>query len=216
MTSRALQFHFDFISPYSYLAWSQLGDFAPAHGLRVEVKPTLLAALLNEFGQKGPGEIAAKRAYLFKDCIRGAARLKVPFVPVHSHPFNPLPALRATLLDMDAETRLGLVSRLFRATWAESRDVGSPRVVAEICHEAGVPEGLERIQDPAIKQGLLSASREAIDLGVFGVPTMIVDGELFWGTDSFPHLEGYLTGQDPVRSGDPAAWAAVPPSAQRK
>jgi len=146
MPSRVLRFHFDYISPYSYLAWRRLHDFAPQYDLRVELKPTLFAALLNHLGHKGPAEIPPKRIYMFKDCIRTAALLNVPFAPVFSHPFNPLPALRATLLDMEEPTRQRLVSKLFAATWAESRDVGSAEVVAEVCDDAGVPDALARIQ----------------------------------------------------------------------
>jgi len=215
MSPRVLRFHFDYISPYSYLAWQWVGELAGKHDLRVEPKPTLLAALLNHLGHKGPGEIAPKRIYMFKDCLRAATQLNVPFVPVFSHPFNPLPSLRATLLDMDDATRQRLVTKLFDATWAESRDVGSPEIVADICTDAGVPDALRRIQEPAIKRRLLDASHEAIELGVFGVPTMIVDGELFWGTDSFPHLERYLAGSDPVRPEDVESWLAVPSTAQR-
>jgi 2-hydroxychromene-2-carboxylate isomerase len=215
MSSRVLRFHFDYLSPYSYLAWQRVGELVGQYDLRVEPKPTLLAALLNHLGHKGPGEIAPKRIYMFKDCLRAAAQLNVPFVPVFSHPFNPLASLRATLLDMDEGTRQRLVTKLFDATWAESRDVGSPEVVAEICADAGVPDVLARIQEPAIKRRLLDASREAIELGVFGVPTMIVDGELFWGTDSFSHLERYLAGSDPVRPEDVESWLAVPSTAQR-
>ncbi len=216
MPKRVLRFHFDYISPYSYLAWQQLGDFANEHALVVEPKPTLFAGLLNQFGHKGPAEIEPKRIYMFKDCHRAATQLGVPFAPVFSHPFNPLPSLRATLLDMDDQTRERLVANLFHATWAESRDVGSAEVVAEVCADTGVPDALERIQDSNIKKRLLDASRAAIELGVFGVPTMIVDDELFWGTDSFPHLARYLRGEDPVRSEDVEAWLAVPASAQRK
>jgi 2-hydroxychromene-2-carboxylate isomerase len=216
MPKRVLCFHFDYISPYSYLAWQQLGEFANEHNLWVEPRPTLFAGLLNQFGHKGPAEIEPKRIYMFKDCLRRAAQLDVPFAPVFSHPFNPLPSLRATLLDMEDPTRERLVTALFRATWAQSRDVGSAAVVAEVCAGAGVPDALERIRDPEIKQRLLQVSREAIDSGVFGVPTMIVDDELFWGTDSFPHLARYLRGDDPVRPEDVEAWLAVPASAQRK
>ncbi len=216
MSPRILRFHFDYISPYSYLAWCRIDEFTRVHDLRVEPRPTLLAALLNHLGNKGPGEIPERRAYLFKDCLRMAAQLNVPFVPVFSHPFNPLPSLRATLLDMDDDTRRRLVTSLFRATWAESRDVGSPDVVAEVCADAGVPDALARIKEPAVKQQLLDASHDAIQLGIFGVPTMIVDDELFWGNDSFPHLARYLAGDDPVRPEDVAGWEAVRPSAQRK
>jgi 2-hydroxychromene-2-carboxylate isomerase len=216
MASRLLRFHFDYISPYSYLAWHILRGFAEEHDLRIEVKPTLLAALLNHLGHKGPGEIPPKRIYLFKDCLRAAARLDVPFVAPFSHPFNPLASLRATLLEMDDETRARLVTDLFDATWAQSRDVGSTEIVAEICADAGVPDALERMREPAIKQRLRDASQEAIEIGVFGVPTMIVDGELFWGTDSFAHLERFLAGDDPVRPEDVESWRAVRASAKRE
>jgi 2-hydroxychromene-2-carboxylate isomerase len=216
MSKRTLRFHFDYISPYSYLAWCRIGDFAREHDVRIEPKPTLLAALLNHLGNKGPGEIPERRPYLFKDCLRMAAELDVPFVPVFSHPFNPLPSLRATLLEMDRDTRHRLVMLLFNATWAECRDVGSPEVVAEICAEAGVTDALERIREPAVKQRLLDASNEAIALGMFGVPTVVVDDELFWGNDSLPHLARYLAGEDPVRPEDLDAWAAVRASAQRR
>lgn len=216
MASRALRFHFDYLSPYSYLAWQQLRGFAPRHGLRVEPKPTLLAALLNHLGHKGPAEIAPKRIYMFKDCLRAAARLDVPFVAPFSHPFNPLASLRATLLEMDDLTRERLVTALFDAAWAKSLDVGSAEVVGEICAGVGVPNARERIQDTAIKKKLFDANDEAIALGVFGVPTMIVEDELFWGTDSFPHLERYLAGDDPVRREDIASWLAVRATAHRK
>jgi len=215
MAERALRFHFDYISPYSYLAWHRLQTFAPRHGLRVEPVPTLFAGLLNEHGHKGPGEIPPKRAYMFKDCLRGAALLNVPFHPPATHPFNPLPSLRASLLEMDDDTRASLVTRFYAATWAESRDIGSAEVVSALCAEVGVPDALVRIQDPAIKTRLLEVGREAIAAGVFGVPTMIVDGELFWGTDSFPHLERFLAGEDPIDPEDFGRWAAVVPSATR-
>ena len=215
MAERTLSFYFDYISPYSYLAWHRLRRFAPEHGLVVEPKPTVFAGLLNEHGHKGPGEIPPKRAYMFKDCLRGAALLGVPFEPPATHPFNPLPTLRATLLDMDDDTRVSLITRLYAATWAEGLDVSSPDVVASLCAEVGVPDVLDRIREPAVKRRLLDLGREAIAAGVFGVPTMIVDGELFWGTDSFGHLERFLAGEDPIRPGDEERWAAVEPSAQR-
>lgn len=215
MAERVVSFHFDYLSPYSYLAWHRLQEVAQDHELQIEVRPTLLAALLNHLGHKGPGEIPPKRSYMFKDCLRQAALLDVPFEPPASHPFNPLPALRATLLDMERGTRQRLVTRLFEATWAQSRDVGSPSVVAEICAELGLHEVAGRIDDPSVKQRLRDASTQAIELGVFGVPTMIVDGELFWGTDSFPHLERFVVGTDPARAEDMTRWEVVPASAHR-
>jgi 2-hydroxychromene-2-carboxylate isomerase len=152
---------------------------------------------------------------MFKDTLRTAAELGVTFQPPRTHPFNPLASLRATLLDMDDDVRVSLVTRLFDATWAESLDVGAPELVAELCADVGVADALERIKDPAVKQRLYDANHEAIARGVFGVPTMIVDGELFWGVDSFPHFERFLAGNDPIRPGDVERWGAIPASARR-
>ena len=215
MSSQTLRFYFDYLSPYSYLAWQEIPPLAQRHDLHLEPKPVLLAALLDHHGHKGPGEIPPKRAYVFKDCVRRAAALGVPFEPPFSHPFNPLSSLRVTMLDMDEERRLELITRLYAATWAEGRDVGSPEVVGAICNEAGVPNALERAQDPVIKQRLKDATTEAIELGVFGVPTMLVGEELFWGTDSFQYFESHLAGEDPVSRTDLGAWDAVRASAVR-
>jgi len=215
MPARVLSFYFDYISPYAYLAWHRLRTFAPEHDLRVEIKPVLFAGLLNEHGHKGPAEIEPKRLYMFKDCTRLAASLGLPFEPPASHPFNPLPSLRASLLDMPDDTRAELVTRLFAATWAEGADIGSPDFVAQVCADVGVPDAMARIAAAPAKTRLREATAEAIEQGVFGVPALIVDGELFWGNDSFPHLEHYLDGEDPVVPGDAQRWALVKPSAVR-
>jgi 2-hydroxychromene-2-carboxylate isomerase len=215
MAEKILSFYFDYISPYAYLAWHRLQTFAPEHGLRVAVQPTLFAALLNAHGHKGPGEIAPKRAYMFKDCTRLAAGLGLPFEPPASHPFNPLPSLRASLLDMEEATRAKLVTRLFAATWAERRDVGSLEVVAELCAGIGIADAADRIAEPSVKRRLREATERAIEIGVFGVPTFVVDTELFWGNDSFPHLERFLAGKDPVPPDDAERWARVEASAER-
>ena len=157
----------------------------------------------------------SSRGFSTSTATRAPGLLGVPFEPPATHPFNPLPSLRATLLDTDHDIRSELITRLYAATWAESRDIGSPEVVAAICDEVGVPDALARIQEPSVKKRLLDLGREAIAQGVFGVPTMLVDGELFWGTDSFQHLERFLRGEDPIQPGDAARWAGVQPSAKR-
>lgn len=215
MPGHVLRFHFDYLSPYSYLAWQEMPALARRLDLRLEPTPVLLAGLLDHHGHKGPGEIPPKRRYVFKDCLRRAASLGVPFNPPFSHPFHPLLSLRVTMLDMDPERRLELVTRLFSATWAEGRDMSSTEVVGAICQDVGIPDALGRIQDPIIKQRLKDATAEAVELGAFGVPTMLVGGELFWGADSVEHLERYLAGDDPVAKMDLGAWDAIPLSAVR-
>lgn len=216
MPKRALEFYFDYISPYSYLAWQQLPGLVRRHSLELRPTAILLAGLLNHHGHKGPAEILPKRAYVFRDCIRQAAVLGVPFKPPFSHPFHPLPALRATTLDVPPATRAALITRLFDATWAEGRDVGSTEVVESVCDEAGIEDAFARVQDPEIKRRLKDATADAVERGVFGVPTMIVGGELFWGTDSLRRLEDFLEGRDPAADVDLEAWDRVEASAFRR
>src|SRR5687768_5736520 len=101
-----IRVHFDFISPYAYIGWFSLRAIAARHGRAVEPVPTLLAPLLDAYGQRGPAEVPPKRAYLFKDASRKAHREGLgPLVPPPAHPFNPLLALRASSLPLEPDAR---------------------------------------------------------------------------------------------------------------
>ncbi len=213
---RAITFYFDYISPYSYLAWQAIHPLAERHKVTVEPMPILFAGLLNHHGQKGGAEVPPKRPYVYKDCLRTAHVLGVPFQPPPSHPFNPLLALRVSSLAMEPEVRRRLIDRLYSAAWGEGVGVTEPEVIAGICDEVGVAQALERAADTQVKEQLRAQTFEAISRGLFGVPTMLVGDELFWGVDSLPHLERFLEGNDPVTKEDLARWAEVPVGAQRQ
>ena len=140
-----------------------------------------------------------------------------PRWPPASHPFNPLLALRVTQLPFEPRMRVRLIDALFEAVWARSVDVSDPAAVASVVASLGL-DGSRAVEDalaPANKDKLRRATEDAIREGVFGVPTMLIDGELFWGFDDFKHLELVLERRDPVRDADLAAWREVRPSAQR-
>src|SRR4051812_14938048 len=118
-----IEIHFDYLSPYAYLAWTQIHRIAEKHGAEVEPIPVLFAGLLQHHGTKGPAEIPAKRSYLFKDILRLAHAFGVPIAPPATHPFNPLLPLRASSLDLDAGVRRRLIDGLYAATWAEGKRV---------------------------------------------------------------------------------------------
>ena len=113
--SAPLRFYFDYISPYAYLAWTQIHALAARHGRTVEPVPVLFAALLDANGQRGPAEIPRKRVYIFKDTLRTAHLLGVPLGGPKTHPFNPLLALRVSSLPMEPETRRRLIDKLYAA-----------------------------------------------------------------------------------------------------
>lgn len=217
MEAPPLRFLFDFISPYAYLAWKALGPLAARHGRAVEAVPVLFAALLDAHGQKGPAEIPSKRVYVFKDALRRADALGLPFVAPPSHPFNPLLALRVASLAMPEAQRHALIHALFDAVWASGEGVTDPWVVARCCAAAGL-DGEACVAaacaEPA-KAALRARSEEAVRLGVFGVPTVLVGEELFWGYDALPFLEAHLEGRDPATPERLARWVGVTASAER-
>src|SRR5262245_4689302 len=136
--SSALAFHFDYLSPYAYLAWQTIHAIAAKHGREVKPVPTLLAALLAHGGTKGPAEIPAKRVYTLIDVLRSAHHLGVPLSPPPTHPFNPLLALRVSSLDMDDEAKRRLVDALFAATWGGGKGVESKEQVAAVVTSIGL------------------------------------------------------------------------------
>lgn len=209
-------FYFDFVSPYAFIAWTQIHAIAERNGRGVEPIPVLFAGLLDAHGTKGPAEIPAKRAYTFRDAYRKAHRLGLPALkPPPSHPFNPLLGLRvaATPLAMDVKRRL--IDALYDATWVRGTGIETPEAVAAAATRAGLDgEALVRqAQTPEAKQRLRAATAQAVAHGVFGVPTVLVDGEIFWGTDGVELVEAFLRGEDPVPKD--LSWAERPASAIR-
>ncbi|HEY1957256.1 MAG TPA: 2-hydroxychromene-2-carboxylate isomerase [Polyangiaceae bacterium] len=213
-----IAFHFDFISPYAYLAWTQIHALAEKYGPEVAPVPTLLAPLLAHGATKGPAEIPAKRMYMFFDVLRSAHVLGVTIAPPSSHPFNPLVALRAASLDMTAAEKRRLVDVLYAAVWVNGHGVETPEKVAAIATRAGLDgeEIVRRASEQSAKDRLRKQTDDAIGAGVFGVPTMIADGEMFWGVDSLPHLERFLRGELFDARAKLREWSAVGATASRK
>jgi len=176
--------------------------------------PVLFAGLLKHHGTKGPAEIPARRAYLFKDIVRIAHRFGVPIASPASLPFNPLLPLRAACLDLEPDVRRALISGLYAATWAQSRRVDLPDVVAEVARSVGLDgaEVVARASAEPAKTKLRTNTERAVADGIFGVPAMMAGTELFWGTDSLPHLEAFLQGRDPAAH---TPLADVPATAHR-
>jgi 2-hydroxychromene-2-carboxylate isomerase len=214
---RTLRFYFDYVSPNAYLAWTQLPALAARHGIAVEPVPVLFAGLLEAHGQVGPAEVPAKIRWMWRNTLRKAARLGVPLRPPAFHPFNPLLALRVSSLALDGATRSALVGALFQAVWARGLHVSDAAVVARVADELGL-DGARLVADaqaPACKERLRAATDEAIARGVFGVPSMEIDGELFWGFDDFPQLERFVAGDDPLDAAVWPRWADLKASATR-
>lgn len=216
--ARTLRFSFDFISPYAYLAWAKVHDFAARNRLEVEPEPVLFAALLDAYGHKGPAEIPPKRLYTFKHVVRLAADRGLPLRPPPAHPFNPLLGLRIAGLELPAAQRRGVIDVLFARVWASGTGITDAEAVAAALTAAGHDGArlVEAASQPAAKARLRDLTEDARARGVFGVPTLEVDGELFWGQDSFGHVERFLRGEDPAGPDVIAKWEGMPAQSQRK
>ena len=218
MSAEPIAFHFDFLSPYAYLAWTQIHGIAEKHGRTVAPVPTLLAALLAHGKTKGPAEIPAKRVYLAIDTVRTAKLFGVPYEPPASHPFNPILPLRIASLEGSAEEKRARVDALYSAAWAKSQRIDTEEDAAKVLDAAGLDgrELARRATEQDAKDRLRAQTDGAIARGVFGVPTMIVDGAMFWGVDSLGHLERHLRGEGIDAMKELQRWMHVRPSAQRK
>ncbi|MFY0526704.1 2-hydroxychromene-2-carboxylate isomerase [Archangium gephyra] len=217
MNRAPLRFFFDYVSPYAYLAWTQLPVLAERHGRTVEPLPVLFAGVLNALGTTGPAEVKQKRFYIYKHTSRLAHELGVPFAFPSAHPFNPLLALRVTAAVQDAEARRRLVSALYAAVWSGGGGLLQPEHVGEVVASVGLDAQalLAAAQTPAVKDQVRRNTEELLALDGFGVPTFVADGELFFGVDSLSHLERFLRGEEPLSREELERLRTLPVAASR-
>jgi 2-hydroxychromene-2-carboxylate isomerase len=191
-----LEIYWDFSSPFAYLGSTQAEAVAARHAATLVWRPMLLGGLFKAIGQADVPLFTwsdAKKKYTFDDMHRWAAFWGVPFKFPTRFPMSSLKAMRAYLaLPTDAARQKDYREKVFRAYWAEDRDIADDAVLRE-CLGAGADEVLARTQDPAVKKALIDATEHAAKAGVFGAPTWVVDGkELFWGQDRLPLVEREL------------------------
>lgn len=196
MSSKKIEFYFDLLSPYSYLAWtwvrSQPYDF--------EFIPVSIPSIVASFETKGPAQIEPKRNYLFKDLLRKSKLAAIAFTIPKDLPFNALYALRLSLKSTAKDQQKNIIDALFRAGWEFGLDIGNDDELKIILKEKGLysEELFISMESKTARVELKKNIEEALKNGLFGVPTFKVEEELFWGFDSIPFLEMHLNGMDPL------------------
>lgn len=194
---KRLSFWFDPISPFAYLAFERLPQVLAGCSYEVEYRPLLFAGLLKHWGQKGPAEIEPKRAWTFRQVAWLAHHHGIDLQAPVQHPFNPLPLLR--LLLACGPNRMA-VETVFKHVWVGGGDATDPARLAALAVQ------LAPARDPAgedVKRELRQSGEDALALGLFGVPTVELDGRLFWGLDGLDMVAAALRG-DPWFDGP--AW----------
>jgi 2-hydroxychromene-2-carboxylate isomerase len=177
--SAAHDWYFDFISPFAYLQWMRIRRDHPE--LHLAPRPLLFAGLLKHWGQLGPAEITGKRKHTYRMALWQARQLQIPMRFPPAHPFNPLPALRLALAADDRERAVDLI---FRHLWQHGMAGDSIETLAPVAAQLGVADLAAALASDDVKRRLADNGAEAVALGVFGVPTLVIDRELFWGNDA--------------------------------
>jgi 2-hydroxychromene-2-carboxylate isomerase len=211
---KTIHFYLDFISPYAWLAFDALPQALQGISHRVVYKPVVFGALLNHHGQLGPAEMPAKRDWTYRQVLWQARVQGTPLQLPASHPFNSLALLRlATACDAQGEPNRFVCEKIFRHVWCTGLEAADPQRLAALAAELA-PQA--DVGSTEVKQRLKDNTDEAVALNLFGVPSFVVDGRVFWGNDALPMLRACLQGDPWFDSADWTAVGQVPVGIRRK
>ena len=200
--------YFDFISPYAYLGLHEVERLGA--DVRIVYRPVLFAGLLNHWGQRGPAEIPGKRTWTYRWCTWHAAQRGLPFRFPLAHPFNPLGYLR---LAIAANNTPAAIRRIFEQVWTTGADLGDVRILEELAQSLGIAR--EQLAEPRVKESLRANTDAAIAQGVFGVPSLVVDGEVFWGADAMDFARAYIADASVLDNDEMKRVSSLPVGAAR-
>tara|TARA_B100001123_G_scaffold2138_1_gene2971 strand:+ start:214 stop:789 length:576 start_codon:yes stop_codon:yes gene_type:complete len=188
---KQIDFYFDLVSPYSYVASMLIDDVALRGNAKVNWKPFLLGGVFKAVGTtEAPGLHPVKKPYLLKDLQRLSVHLKIPIKMPPDFPVRTVLAMR-TLCGFNADEIPQAANTLYKAYWVKNMDIADPDVVASLVGRDAVEQaGIQEIKDK-----LFQSTEEAVRRGAFGAPTFFVEDEMFFGHDRMSLLELHLNGQ---------------------
>jgi 2-hydroxychromene-2-carboxylate isomerase len=207
---KSAEWYFDFISPFAYLQFESLARLP--RDLEIAYKPLVFAGILNRLQHKGPAEIPGKRRFTYRH-VQWLAQhngIALKFPP--AHPFNPLRALR---LAVALGSRRDAIETIFRFIWRDGRTLESADELQALAARLGVEDIDALISEQRVKDELRANGERANALGVFGVPTFAIDGELFWGFDATGMVSDYVNDPQQFNTAEMRRIGDLPTGAQR-
>jgi 2-hydroxychromene-2-carboxylate isomerase len=205
-----LHWYFDFVSPFSYLHWQKLQRLPQAAQIRPV--PIVFGAVLHALGIRGPAEIPAKRVFTYRHVQWQAQQEDVLLRFPPAHPFNPLAALR---LCIAAGTTPQAIDAIFDWIWRNGQAGDSAVALAPVAEVLGITDPEAAIAVAEVKAALRANTDAALAAGVFGVPTLAIDDELFWGNDAHALIAAVLADPECLRRGPMAHLATLPEGVRR-
>lgn len=199
--AKTVEFWFDVGSPAAYIAWHRLPAVCAQQGADVVYRPMLLGGVFQATGNQSPMMVAAKGRWMQLDLERFARRDGTPFRHNPFFPINTLTLMRGAIglqmQDGDARMR-AYVDAVYRAIWADGKNMNDPAVVAAVLKAAGFdpPAILALAAEPDVKERLKAVTQEAVARGVFGAPTFFVGTQMYWGQDRLDFVQQELARKD--------------------
>ena len=188
---KQIDFYFDVVSPYSYIASTQIENVVERNGSILNWKPIFLGGIFKAIeGGIAPGLVPVKKPYLIKDLKRLSTYYKIPFNMPSDFPISTLLAMRV-LSALPLEKIPQSARILFKAYWYDNQDIADPEIVSKLIDS----DSVERANLQKIKNALFQTTEEAVSRGVFGAPTFFVGNEMFFGHDRINLIDEHLQGK---------------------
>jgi len=180
--TKEVEFYFDFISPYAYLAYKKIQSLPK--DIKIKYKPVLLGALHNLEGITAPAFIKPKLKHMISDCDLIANKNKSNFIWNSKFPINSLSVMRGYLF-INAENRELYMNVMFDAYWKDNLNISNEEIIKTLIKKSKIEpiSFFDGINDPRIKEELKSLTQEAHNKEIFGAPTFVVNNKIFWGQD---------------------------------
>jgi 2-hydroxychromene-2-carboxylate isomerase len=188
--AKQIEFYFDYGSPFSYLADTQLPALAGRTGAEIVFRPILLGGIFKATGNASPISIPAKGKYMALELDRWARHYGIEIKMNPHFPFNTIRLMRGAVAALRQERFAAYHPQMYRAVWAEGRNVGKEEVLRELLESSGIDPS--SIDGDEIKNELRANTDQAVARGAFGAPTFFVNGEIFWGNDRLDFVEEAL------------------------
>ncbi len=196
--TKTIELIFDFVSPNAYLIWQPLKALADKHGATIEVIPAFLGGMHKLTGNAPPfirdAEVKGKNPYAMLEMNRFIAKHGLTKFQMNPHfPFNTI-SLQRMLVALEPEKRATFIETLLPAIWEEQLDVTDTELLGKILQDGGfnAQELFAKTQDPAVKQELMDNVENAVERGAFGIPTMYIDGEMYFGKERLGQIDEQL------------------------
>lgn len=194
--SRTIEFFWDCVSPYTYIAATQIEGLARDCGAQLRWRPFLLGGVFKAVGNRPPAQLPPKGKHLFIDLARWAKYYGIPLTMPSAFPSNSITAQRIATAMADDPRAPELAKALMHRYWGAGEDIADEKVLRSVLQalELDAEALLAAAGDPSVKERLKANTEEAVQRGAFGAPTFFIGEDMYWGSDRMDLMRAQLSG----------------------